>query len=245
MIACCSCRYGGAVIGTVSALISERVLQYTCLWRFSSMFSGKIVHIIDHIRVFPQNSRIADFSGIANSTHCYNSFSFNSDKWISRKYASTFFPLTTLTIYVIRVPMHYPGQPICGCHAGIRYLVRTLGEMIAIIVKVWWVRHSPMMVKGGGGWERCSAISGSSTQHMAGWQSGFPHMVGVVRSIPKGGAPTLPICLIFFRKLHENEEILGEGGRTSLAAPLLDPPLDCDGWMGGMTLGCCLWMMWY
>ena len=41
---------------------------------------------------------------------------------------------------------------------------------------------------------------------------------------PKGvGAPTYYLAN-FSRKLHENEEILGQGGRASLVPPL-DPPL--------------------
>ena len=49
---------------------------------------------------------------------------------------------------------------------------------------------------------------------------GFPRGGG---ANPKGGAPTYYLAN-FSRKLHKNEEILGRGGRASLALSL-DPPL--------------------
>ena len=45
---------------------------------------------------------------------------------------------------------------------------------------------------------------------------GFPRGGG---TNPKGGAPTYYLAN-FSRKLHENEEILGRGGRASLVPPL-------------------------
>ena len=54
-----------------------------------------------------------------------------------------------------------------------------------------------------------------------------------IQDFPEGGAPTLggaPTYYLpnFSWKLHENEEILGEGG-ASLAPPL-DPPLCVASW---------------
>ena len=49
---------------------------------------------------------------------------------------------------------------------------------------------------------------------------GFPRGGG---ANPKGGAPTYYLAN-YSRKLHENEEILGQRGAASLALPL-DPPL--------------------
>ena len=50
---------------------------------------------------------------------------------------------------------------------------------------------------------------------------GFPRGGG---ANPKGEAPTYYLA-IFSRKLHENEEILGQRGGTHPSRPPLDPPL--------------------
>ena len=51
----------------------------------------------------------------------------------------------------------------------------------------------------------------------------------------KGGAPTYYLAN-FSRKLHENEEILGQRGGARPSRPSLDPPLAniCDGMYGRM-----------
>ena len=46
---------------------------------------------------------------------------------------------------------------------------------------------------------------------------------------PKGGAPTYYL-VNFSRKLHKNEEILGQGGARP-SRPPLDPPLICGKWL--------------
>ena len=63
-----------------------------------------------------------------------------------------------------------------------------------------------------------------STEVSAVVDPGFPRGGG---ANPKGGAPTYYL-VNFSRKLHENEEILGQRGGARDACPPLDPPLISD-----------------